>query len=219
MPPMTKGGLVSAYIENLSTNEKAYFMFNPNEYTLSKSNTWQRQDDAGQNVPSITFKQGGPVSLKLQLYFDTYMDETRIDVREYTDVLWKMMAVDRSKEDPDTKKAEPPMVALKWGGKFEFRSVIKTMTQKFTLFLEDGTPVRSTIDISLEQIDDPTDFKPQASIAEPVSNRDTLVAVLGTQLAAIAAVHLAKATAYREIAEASDIEDPLRIKPGTILNI
>lgn len=214
--PKTKGGLVPANIKNLSTGEIAHFMFNPNEYSISKSNTWNREDDAGKNVPSITFKQGSPISLKLQLYFDTYMDESRIDIREYTDVLWKMMVVDPNKEDPDTKKSEPPKVAFQWG-KFYFEAVIKSLSQKFTLFLEDGTPVRSTVDISLEQIEDPTDFKPQAAIAQPANPRKSIVATLSTRLDQIAAEHLKDATQYRKIAEANNMDDPRKPKPGQTL--
>ena len=145
----TKGGLEPATITNVDTSETVRCMFNPHEYTLTKQNRWERGKKKGKNVPKLKFTQGGAQQLKLQLFFDTYADGS--DVREHTDSLWRMMMVNADKVNPRSNKSEPPPVMFQWGG-LVFAAVITNMSQKFTLFLKDGTPVRATVDISLEQL-------------------------------------------------------------------
>jgi len=111
--PNTRGNLAPATIENLITHEKVYCMFNPHEYTLSKQNQWKQDKVKGKNVPKVKFSQGGVQSLKLQLFFDTYADET--DVREHTKALWKMMQITEQKKNPRSNKSEPPRVAFSLG--------------------------------------------------------------------------------------------------------
>lgn len=214
----TKGRLVAGTITNLSTGDIAYFMFNPSEYSISKSNSWERKDKKGQNTPSITFKQGGPATLKLQLFFDTYMEDSRTDVRGYTEVLWKMMAVDKTKENPTTKKSDPPMVAFEWGGLY-FEAVITQMSEKFTLFSPTGTPLRSTVDITLQQVKDPEDFRSQSAITVPAKTAESMRSSLSKRLDQIAASSTGSASNYRSIAEANNIDDPRSVPPGTTLTI
>lgn len=216
--PKTKGGLVPAQLINLSTNEIVHFMFNPNEYTISKSNSWEKKSKKGSNVPSVSFKQGGTKTLKLQIFFDTFMDETRTDVRKYTDTIWKMMAVDPNKEDSSTKKSEPPQVAFKWGNLY-FKAVITQMSQKFTLFLDTGVPVRSTIDLTLEQVEDPYEFRPQPVPSQPTDTRKAIISQLKQRLDQIANDELGSPSKYRDIAAASNVDDPRKIPPGTQLTV
>jgi hypothetical protein len=158
----TKSNLASAQLINLVSGEKVDFMFNPKEYTLTKTNNWELKPAKGKNLPSIEFKQGGAQSLKLQIFFDTYAEGT--DVRTHTDKIWKMMAVDESTKNTKSNKSSPPKVAFQWGS-FYFKAVIKSISQKYTLFLADGTPVRTTIDITLDQLIDEEDYAPQGGSA------------------------------------------------------
>ena len=64
-------------------------MFNPFEYTVSKSNTYEEKSRNNSNVPAVEFKKGGPQSLRLSLTFDTY--EKSEDVSLITNKLWKFM--------------------------------------------------------------------------------------------------------------------------------
>ncbi len=214
----TKSGIVSGSIKNLSTGEIAYFMFNPSEYTISKTNSWERKDKKGQNTPSITFKQGGPATLKLQLFFDTYMDDAREDVRGFTEVLWKMMAIDKTKKNPRTNKSDPPLVEFEWGG-LVFEAVITSMSEKFTMFSDKGVPLRSTIDITLQQVKDPDDYRAQSAIVAPADTAASMVASLSSRLDQIAAASTGSASDYRSVAEASNIDNPLSVPPGTPLSV
>ena len=72
----TVGNLVPAKIFEVdsSGNQKGGgvsvdCMFNPFEYTVAKTNTYEQKSRNNSNVPSVEFKKSGPQSLKLSLIF------------------------------------------------------------------------------------------------------------------------------------------------------
>jgi len=88
-------------------------LFNPNEYTFSKRNTWSKTPVIGKNVPHLEFSGGDSMSLKMQLFFDTY--ETGADVRDTTNRIWKLMNINDKLVDMTSTKGRPPMVEFRWG--------------------------------------------------------------------------------------------------------
>ncbi len=207
----TRGGLEPAVIVNVDTGEPVRCMFNPHEYTLSKQNRWQRGETKGKNVPRLKFSQGGSQTLKLQLFFDTYAEGT--DVRTHTDPLWRMMMVNTDKTNPRSNKSEPPPVMFQWGG-LAFEAVITSMTQKYTLFLQDGTPARATVDITLEQLRDEEDFAGQNPTSGGGEAPKTRVVHAGARIDLIAYEEYEDAAQWRRIAEANGLIHPLRLRPG-----
>ncbi len=212
----TRGGLEPAIIINKDTGEIVRCMFNPHEYTLSKQNRWVRGETKGKNIPRLKFSQGGAQTLKLQLFFDTYAEGT--DVREYTDPLWDMMMVNADKVNPRSNKSEPPAVQFRWGG-LAFDAVITAISQKFTLFLKDGTPVRTTVDITLEQLSDDRDFARQNPTSGSEASPRTHVVQAGERLDLIAYQEYGDAGRWRLIARANGLTNPLRLRPGQRLVI
>ena len=62
-----------AVIRNLDDGDEQPIevLFNPNEYTFSKKNTWTKTEVIGKNVPQLEFGGGDSMGLKMQLFFDT----------------------------------------------------------------------------------------------------------------------------------------------------
>jgi hypothetical protein len=214
--PTTKGGLVPAKLINLATNDEVNCMFNPHEYSLTKSNTWERKPVKGKNIPSIQFQQGGQASLKLQLMFDTYTEQA--NVTTHTDMIWKMMMVDEDSKDATSGKSDPPLVAFEWGA-FYFTAVITSLSQKFTLFLADGTPVRTTVDITLEQAEVPDDYQPQTSSTATAAQPKVVTATSSDRMDTIAANETGDASNHRDIAEKNNIDNPNKVPPGTAVTV
>lgn len=219
-PPTTRGGLEPALIKNLATgsaDDTVQCMFNPQEYTLSKRNEYSSKPAKGKNKPTISFAQAGAETLKLQLFFDTYADNT--DVRVHTDKLWKMMRVCEEKTSPSTDKGEPPHVLFSWG-KLEFEAVITDITQKFTLFSDKGIPLRTTVDVTFQQI---TESYAHHSPQNPTSGGGpamrTYTVRAGDRLDLIAYEVYEDATLWRPIAQANGISDPRRLRTGQRLVI
>lgn len=196
-------------------------MFNPYEYTISKSNTYDQKPKNNSDVVHAEFKQSGSQNLKLSLFFDTY--EQRSDVSQETEKLWKLMSVSRTdpkdaaKQKTETKKKRPPYVRFEWGV-FQFTAVITEMTQKFTLFLHDGTPVRATVDVTFMQFD-----KGYERHQNPTSGGGPLQkvrqVVAGDRLDLIAHEEYGDADKWPEIANANKVRDLSAIQPGQKLLI
>jgi hypothetical protein len=214
MPTLTRGGLVPAKVINDSTKEEVPCMFNPFEYTLSKSNSWEKKNVIGQNIPDITFSQGGSISLSLNLTFDTQLTDS--DVREHTNKLWKMMMIDSTTEDQVSGKGSPPKVVFSWG-KLNFKSVITSMTQKFVLFKEDGTPLRCQVSLTLEQVMDDNAVSPQVQGAQTTgaSGGGNQTKKQGDRIDTMAASSTGSANNHRAVAENNNMDNPMKTKNGS----
>ena len=208
---LTKGGLAPATLTNLDTNEIVNFMFNPFEYTLSKRNTWQDKPLTGQNLPYINFQQGGAITLKLTLHFDSQSAGT--DVRNFTDKLWKMVMINEDKVDAKTGKGQPPPVVFDWG-KLHFKAVITSLTQHFTLFTETGIPLRCTVDVDLQQYLDEAGATGTAQ-AGTVTTSAPVTTVQGQRLDNMTA----DPNDQRRVAENNNIDNPLNVPRGTKLKM
>jgi hypothetical protein len=215
---LTKGGLTAATITNTVTNEVVRFMFNPFEYTISKSNTWQDKPVSGLNLPLVTFQQGGAQTLSLTLHFDSQAQKG--DVRGYTAPLWKMMMIDETSKSQRSGKGEPPPVTFEWG-KLLFKAVVTSMSEKFLLFTDTGTPVRCTVDISLRQYLDEKDVPPQImqAAAAKEAKQKAKKKIENERLDHIAAQQGGGASNYRKIAAENNINNPLNIPTGATIKV
>lgn len=212
----TKGGLQPAVIENLETHARVTCMFNPQEYTLTKQNQYEAGSAKGVNVPKVKFKQGGAQGLRLQLFFDTFAEGT--DVRQHTDQLWQMMMVSPDQRNQRNNKSEPPRVAFHWGS-FYFQAVITNISQRFTLFSKDGVPLRTTVDVTFQQVEDPEEQPRQNPTSGGGPARKTYLVRAGDRLDWIAYQVYGDATHWRLIAQENGLVNPLRLKEGQQLLI
>ncbi|MFI5385009.1 MAG: LysM peptidoglycan-binding domain-containing protein [Fimbriimonadales bacterium] len=211
-------GLTKATLTNLDTNEKIECLFNPTEYSIAKTNTWQAKPIVGKNVPKLDFTGGGSRTLSLELMFDVFEKQGE-DVRTHIDKLWKLTMIDEAKKSSKTNRSRPPLCLFQWGGNWHFKAAITSLTVKYTLFRQDGTPVRATATVSLEEAADdseqpntnPTSYSPSRMRRREVRPKDTL--------ALIAFEEYGDSSKWRPIAEANSIDDPMDIEPGQIIAI
>lgn len=219
----TRGQLVAAKIFEVDSqgHEKGggisvSCMFNPFEYSVSKSNTYDERPRNNADTPQGEFFKSGSQILKLNLTFDTF--ESGEDVSLETNKLWKFMLTKTQESRRQNEKIEPPQVAFEWGV-FRFVSYITNMTQKFTLFKNDGTPVRAQVDVTFTQYTDLDDYPRQnpTSGGGPIERIWRVVA--GDRLDLIAAEVYRDAQKWRLIAEQNQLSNPLAIRPGMQLRI
>jgi hypothetical protein len=224
----TRGNLVPAMITECEQTRTAVkrkergprvvvCMFNPFEYTVRKSNSYKHKFNNDRNVPNMEFSKAGEKTLALKLTFDTY--EKGEDVSQRTRVLWELMS--KISDSPVGNKKIPPPVVFEWGV-FEFFAVIKSVSQKFTMFLMDGTPVRAEVDITLSQHMNSDEYRvmpPQ----NPTSGNGSINRIwrvqAGDRLDLIAAEVYGDATKWRIIAQNNDILNPFTLTPGQHLTI
>ncbi|MDB6001644.1 MAG: LysM domain, partial [Rhizobacter sp.] len=192
-------------------------MFNPSRLTVSRSVQWQNQEAAKRDNPEMQFTGGEPASLTVDLLFDTYdtpePESAKKSVKAvYTDKLLHLTTVEEHGD-----KHRPPVCRLQWGnqGVF-FQGVLTQLETSFTLFTQAGVPVRATNRCSFKQWTANTaDLQKQNLMSSDVAKVWTVKR--GQSLAAIAAVEYGDARAWRVIAEANGIDNPLALEPGTRL--
>lgn len=211
-------GLTKATLTNVDTNDKIECLFNPTEYTIAKANSWQPKPVVGKNVPKLDFTGGGSRVLTVELFFDVY-EQSGADVRDHVNKLWKLTMIDERKKNRETKRSRPPLCIFQWGGHWTFKAAITNLSVRYTLFRQDGTPVRAVASVTLQEAEDeseqpgtnPTSFAPPGRRRREVRPHDTL--------AIIAFEEYGDPGMWRRIAEANAIDDPLGLRPGQVLAI
>jgi nucleoid-associated protein YgaU len=190
-------------------------LFNPSKLVLSKSVSWKEQKAKERDVPELQFQNGQPRTLTLDLTFDTYdtPDVQKRSVREqYTDKLLKLAMVVRGKH-------RPPVCELSWGApSVFFTGVLEKLDQQFTLFMEDGTPVRATCQCTFKEWR--TNAKDQMQQNNQSSDiAKTRIVRRGDTLSSIAAEEYEDPRLWRSIADENALDDPHNIAPGSVLLI
>lgn len=202
------GSLEKAKILNLDKHGEITVLFNPKEYVVKKSTQWEPHKSPGLDAPEVEFTSGNSMTLSLELFFDTY--EKRQDVRKHTDEILKLAHV-----DPDLHR--PPRCMFQWGG-FKFEGIVEDLTQRFTMFLSDGTPVRATLNVTFKEYKTAKDQATRKPNNSPDhTKRRTLKQ--GETLSLIAAEEYDDPGEWRRIADANGIDDPRDVAPGTVLSL
>src|SRR5919199_6387076 len=168
---LEKAKLIAVYE---GEGEDIEFMFNPNQLAFSRSINLEQakgsQTKGGNN--KVSFKHPNPYSLKISnILIDTY--ETK--EANVLDTLKKFkLAVEFVKDgnatsgkatsgkaqngnakDGNAQEKRPPIYLFTWGNYNYLRCFVKTFSFKLTMFRPDGTPVRASVDLDLEQVDLP----------------------------------------------------------------
>jgi hypothetical protein len=215
--------LQKAQIKPLDGNLKPVeVMFNPDQIVYTKSNTWNIHPTNGQILPAVSFTSSTPATLKVVLIFDGTEDGK--NVADYVNQLAAMTKVDKdlnngtvgSKQGTasQSRQNRPPTVQFMWGTYLSFKAIIFTMVTTFTLFLDDGTPVRASVDVTFRQIEDENAFPPQ----NPTSGgrAGERVYRLGPRetLDQVAYSRFGDTSLWRALAAFNGIDDPMRLQAG-----
>ena len=201
-----------ATITNLESNDSFEVLFNPTEYSLSKTNNWKKVTIRESNVALPEFMGGDPSELKMQLFFDTY--EKREDVRDYTKKVIKLTEI--GKYDGVHR---PPRCLFSWGKVFNFVSVIISLSYKYTMFLEDGAPVRATMDVTFRESEDSSAKQGQQSPPQGIPGHRVFIVRPGDTLQMVAQKEYGDPRLWRLIADFNNLHNPKALVPGQVLKI
>jgi nucleoid-associated protein YgaU len=211
--------LTKAKITNKENGDVITFRFNPTEYSISKTNPWQSKPVVGRNVPKLDFTGGGAQTLSLEIFLDVYEKEGA-DVSAETRKLFQLTLVQEKLWNEKTNKSRPPLCIFEWGPNWSFTAVVMKLDVRYTLFRPDGTPVRATAKITLQEAEDFQEQPAQnpTSHSDQPGRRRREVRPHDT-LALISFEEYGDANRWRDIARENNIDDPLSIRPGQILAI
>lgn len=198
-----------------STDVESYIevCFNPKEYALEKSVEWDAEK-AFTDAPQPEFKAPKPMTLSVTLQFDTYEERTNVRdkwVRQIEKLTMMTKQFDKDGKNAsktDKQKYRPPVILFVWG-RFTFKGVIESLSQKYTMFLSDGTPVRAECALKIRNVIDNKidDDKSQTRTTEAQTR--TIDVGPNDRLDLIASQKLGDAGRWAEIAAMNGISDPV----------
>ncbi|SDW55147.1 LysM peptidoglycan-binding domain-containing protein [Paenibacillus sp. CF384] len=183
--------------------EQLEVLFNPAEYSLESANNFAWQTIPGLQTPIAQFISGEATTLSMDLFFDTY--EKATDVRLLTAKVSRLLDVDKDLH-------APPSCRFVWGS-LDFKGVVERVSQKFTMFLDSGLPVRATLNVTFRALQS---MKEQYQNIPRQSADRTKQKTLkqGDQLWMIAAEEYEDPGEWRAIAEANGIDNPRQLRTG-----
>lgn len=194
------------------TGQKLFALFNPEEYTLNKDNNFASQAVPGLSGPLLQFVNGNMRTLEMELFFDTYDTPSlkKEDVRKQTDQIVQLMAI-------ASDLHAPPVLQISWAS-LQFRCVLARVSQKFIMFMDDGTPVRARLTVTFNEfIDAERDAKEVNKQTADFSK--VHVVVQGETLSSIAGKLYKNPQTWRPIAIENNLTDPRSITSGQPLLI
>jgi Contractile injection system tube protein len=130
--------------------------YNPKEVQIAKQVPWNDKGSTmgGGNAGAMVLQYGGdhPRTLTLELVFDGY--ETGENVQYLVEDL-ELLGMPRDPQSTDPEWRRPHRIVVTWGpGNFRpFRCVIESVQTKYTMFGEDGTPLRALCTVALKEAD------------------------------------------------------------------
>lgn len=216
-----------AYIEPIQgryEGEEIEVLFNPSEYTIEKGNTYQSATLPGLATPVSQFVAGDADTLTMELFFDTYSPPSRKssvtprqDVRDLTRPLSRLL-------DMDPSLHAPPVVRFVWGGALgspaglHFTAVIEKFSQRFTLFRDDGKPVRAIVNITFKEYKTVEDQLGEIN-RESADRTKVRIVTEGDSLWHLAGEEYDDVGLWRVIARENGIDNPRLLTPGMRLEI
>jgi Contractile injection system tube protein/LysM domain len=189
------------------------FQFNPTDLTLAKSASWSARQSPNFKFASLPNFQGvAPSSLSFKIFLDSSMTPTGTTVQEQVEALLKCCEV--TDESIALLQPSPPWVFFQWGSfsTVSFNAYMESISANYTYFNSSGIPLRATCDVTIKQM--PALIGAQNPTSGALAAHRAHRVVAGDTLQSLAHQEYGDATAWRTIAEANGIDDPLRLEIG-----
>lgn len=225
---MTEVALVKAKLieleEDLRTEKPGFdpvvVQFNPESFKVTYANEVKQPEGGNQaaGTAGIQFVGAGTTKLALTLWFDvTAMSQAPVDdVRRLTAKVIHFMTPGASRRD--ASKLVPPGLRFVWGS-FIFDGMVEALEESLEFFSPEGKPLRAQITLTVSQQKILVSEFRQPNAAGPrAGQRPFTPAPQGKSLQDMAAAD-GKGGNWQDIAAANRIEDPLRLKPGTPIDM
>ncbi len=219
--------IIKIFKNNGNEIEEVECAFNPSQYTIKSSANYKEDHSLGTDVSRMIFLSGAQREFSTTLFFDSEGEIGRAGdfmnvLHEYseddsiepvTDIMKKISsAVQVSGSDH-----KPPLVAFVWGN-LNFKGVITSVTETFTMFDPFGKPIRGKMDLTIKEAQEEGLTKKSEPFESPDRTKYRTV-VEGSSLWSMAYEEYGDCEKWRVIAKANGLLNPLQIYPGQVLKI
>lgn len=209
--------LEKATITNTVSGQRFPVLFNPEEYSLKRDIGYAPAAVFGLSAPILQFVSGNQQTLDMELLLDTYEEHREggrivaqggADVRGLTAKITDLMNV-----DPTTHA--PPVLLFAWAS-LTFTCVLSRVTQRFIMFLPDGTPVRARLTVTFDEYCNPA-LEAEEIKRETADYTKQHIVGQGETLSSISAATYGDPASWRAIAARNAIDVPAAIRTGAVL--
>ena len=214
------GALIKATIiatDNGLPLDALVFTYNPTQVQTSKTASWRRPTTRGaESTTAPEFTGSGPQTVEMELFFDAWNDP----VGDVSGSVNKLLGWTRPTEISlhVRKKPSPPVLTFQWGASralADFRGYLKSVNATYTMFRIDGSPIRATCKVTLEEI--PSEAAGTNPTSGSPDSRRSRILSDGDSLASVAFREYGDAALWRGLAAFNGIDDPFRVPVGSRL--
>lgn len=210
-PPASEGALPGGIVAEIPLK------FNPNQLSLTKRTEWRRSPSrTADSTATPEFVGSAPMSLSVEIFLDA-TDRHDDSVEQYVEKL--LLACVPTDNSLTADRPASPWVRFEWGkaSTISFYGIVERVSVTYTLFDVNGLPLRARCSMTIEEAGG--SVKGQNPTSGALEARRGHQVVAGDSLPLLAWREYGDATAWRVIAEANGIDDPMRLRPGTELLI
>lgn len=220
------------------TGQAIEVQYNPSELTFSKAVQIAEIPIPGLDAPLLQYVRGQAETLRLELFFDTTesgMNGPNVKpVTTRTDAFYRLVK-------PDEATGAPPVCQFSYGATgqssegtpqdaaegastdsgmqgLSFRCLVESIEQRFTLFSNEGVPLRARLSVALREYKTLDDLLPRRHERTRTGTRTRTVRD-GETLSQIAAETEGDPAQWRRLTDFNGIDDPLDVPAGTLLTI
>lgn len=196
------------------------FQYNPAAIVISHTAPMQQSPSKpnstdAESAPKQTFAGGTEEWAKANGVTSVTVRSVTFDGPNVEDVCMRLLNWTYPiKVKQSSKKSDLPRLNFTWGWE-PYLVNLNQVTINYTRFSATGKPIRAVVDLTLHSVPD------QPRLTNPtsggLSGRRTHLLVGPETLPELATRTYGQPGRWREIAAANGIEDPLRVKPGTLV--
>jgi hypothetical protein len=211
--------MVSAYIQCLDPSlpfPPIMFPYNPGDITINTVGNWTKRLQPATQGPPPHWKGVTPPKVTVKLLLDAF-SMPPIPPSVVIEQLKQMVLP--TALSVGMGNAMAPFVMFGWGPNIildmAYISSLSVTYQRYLL----GVPVRAEVTITLEAVPLPFPLGATNPTSGGLATRRTRTVVAGDTLASIAFQEYDDPNKWRALAEANKIDDPMRVKTGTVLTV
>jgi hypothetical protein len=207
--------VVSAYIQPIiPPMPPINFPYNPKAYTITTQGNWKGSVQPATNGPQPQWLGITPPELDVDMLLDAFSVPPIPPSVVITQL--KLLTLPTALSMA-TESSAPPIVIFGWGPNIILdQAVVKSVKVEYQRFLL-GVPVRANVTVRLASVPLPAPLGPTNPTSGGLATRRTRTMVEGDTLASIAYQEYKDPNKWRALAEANNIDDPMRVKEGTVL--
>ncbi|HET6951371.1 MAG TPA: hypothetical protein VFI47_13400 [Acidimicrobiales bacterium] len=189
------------------------FPFNPKEWSITHAAEW-KTETTKKGTPPPEFKGPKPASASVEIFLDE-SDREGGDISKTVARL--KVLVDPNPDSVTSNKPSAPHILFQWGEAVRFKGYVDSVAVKYTMFRGQGTPIRGTVTVAMKEFPQAKGKQNPTSGSMPGHRTHRVVA--GDSLASIAYAEYGDPNGWRRLADANGIDDPLRVRDGTVLHV